>query len=167
LHGGSVEAESEGLGKGATFRVRLPLLEGMLDSGAPGFQLVSQPALAGQRILLVDDDLQALETLSEILRVEGARVTAAESAETAVKAARQGEFDLVISDIAMPGMDGFELISRLRELPHCRRWPAIALSGFGRAEDSAKSRAAGFDLHLNKPVSLEALNEAVGKIRRR
>jgi two-component system, chemotaxis family, CheB/CheR fusion protein len=66
----------------------------------------------------------------------------------------------------MPGMDGFELISRLRKLPHAGRWPAIAVTGFGRPEDLEKSRAAGFDLHLNKPVSLEALTEAVAKLRR-
>ncbi|MEJ8852778.1 response regulator [Variovorax rhizosphaerae] len=115
----------------------------------------------------MDDDPHTLETLSELLGLEGAMVTTADSGEAALEAARQGEFDLAISDIAMPGMDGFELIMRLRELPHGRPWRAIALTGFGRPEEVAKSRAAGFDLHLNKPVSLEALNDAVASIRRR
>ncbi|MDM0108822.1 response regulator [Variovorax sp. J22R24] len=166
-NGGRVEADSEGPGKGAMFRVRLPLLESALGGEAPGFQLVPHQALAGRRILLVDDDAHTLETLGELLGAEGAQVTTAHSAHAALEEARRGAFDVVVSDIGMPGMDGFELIARLRQLPHARRWPAIALTGFGRPEDVAKSKAAGFDLHLNKPISLEALSEAVAALERR
>jgi two-component system CheB/CheR fusion protein len=166
LHGGSVEADSEGPGKGAVFRVRLPLLEGALGSEAPGFQLVSRQDLAGRRILLVDDDLHTVETLGELLSAEGAKVTIAKSAQAALEAAKQGEFDLVVSDIGMPGMDGLELITRLRKLPHAGQWLAIAVTGFGRPEDVQKSKAAGFDLHLNKPVSLEILSEALARLGR-
>ena len=167
LHGGSVEAESEGLGQGAVFRVRLPLLEGALDGDGRGFQLVSGQALAGRRILLVDDDSRTLEMLGELLSAEGAKVTIACSAHAALEEAKVGDFDLVVSDIGMPGMDGLELIKRLRQMPNAARWPAIALTGFGRPEDVQKSRAAGFDLHLNKPVSLEALSEALARLGRR
>ncbi|WP_308812399.1 ATP-binding protein [Variovorax sp. WS11] len=166
LHGGSVEAESDGPDKGSVFRVRLPLLEGALGSEGHGFQLVSGQALAGRRILLVDDDVHTLETLSELLGSEGAEVTAATSAYAALEEAKGGDFDLLVSDIGMPGMDGLELITQLRRLPRAARWPAIAVSGFGRPEDVQKSRAAGFDLHLNKPVSLEALSEALVRLGR-
>jgi two-component system CheB/CheR fusion protein len=166
LHGGSVEADSKGPGKGAVFRVRLPLLEGSFSSSTPDLQRVSRQALAGQRVLLVDDDLHTVQTFSELLSAEGAEVTSAGSAEAALQEATQGEFDLVISDIAMPGMDGLEFIARLRQLPHARQWPAIAVTGFGRPEDAERSRAAGFDLHLNKPVSLEALSDAVESLGR-
>jgi len=166
LHGGSVEADSGGLGKGSVFRVRLPLLDDVLDSHAPGFQLVSNQALAQRRILLVDDDVHTLDTLAELLEAEGARVTTARGAEEALEKAREADFDLVVSDIGMPGTDGLELIARLRKLPHARRWPAIAVTGFGRPADLERSLAAGFDLHLRKPVSLEALIEALERLGR-
>ncbi|MEJ8852295.1 CheR family methyltransferase [Variovorax rhizosphaerae] len=166
LHGGIVEADSEGAGKGSVFRVRLPLLEGALDNGAQGFQLVASQALSGRRILMVDDDFHTLETLAELLRSEGASVTTATNGPEALEIATQGAFDLVISDIGMPGMDGFELMTRLRQMPHAARWPAIAITGFGRVQDLEKAKSAGFDVHLSKPVSLEALTEAVGKLGR-
>lgn len=135
LHDGSVEAESEGLGKGAMFRVRLPLLEGTLGSDAPGFQLVSRQLLAGRRILLVDDDPHTLETHGELLSAEGAKVTTAESAYAALEKAEHGDFDLVVSDITMPGTDGLEMITRLRQLPHAVRSPSPASDGLRICRD--------------------------------
>ncbi|VTU21307.1 Autoinducer 2 sensor kinase/phosphatase LuxQ [Variovorax sp. PBL-H6] len=164
LHGGSVQAESKGPGQGAVFRVRLPLLEGALSDDRPDFQLVSRQALNGRRILLVDDDVATLETLGELLTAEGAKVTTAMSAYAAWEQAQNGNFDLLVSDIGMPGMDGLELITRLRQLPKAAHWPAIAVTGFGRPEDAQKSRAAGFDLHLTKPVSLDTLSEALVRL---
>jgi two-component system CheB/CheR fusion protein len=114
----------------------------------------------------VDDDVHTLETLGELLGSEGAKVTTATSAYAALEEAKGGDFDLMVSDIGMPGMDGLELITRLRRLPRSQRWPAIAVSGFGRPEDVQKSRAAGYDLHLNKPVSLEALSDALVRLGR-
>ena len=128
--------------------------------------MVSRQALDGRRILLVDDDAATLETLGELLTAEGAKVTTATSAYAALEKAKNGDFDLVVSDIGMPGMDGIELIARLRKLPKAARWPAIAVTGFGRLEDAQKAKAAGFDLHLTKPVSLEALSEALVKLAR-
>jgi two-component system CheB/CheR fusion protein len=105
-----------------------------------------------------------LETLGELLSAEGAEVTTAASAFAALEQAKDRDFDLVVSDIGMPGMDGLELIARLRKLPNAARWPSIAVTGFGRPEDAQKSMAAGFDLHLAKPVSLEALSEALVRL---
>jgi two-component system CheB/CheR fusion protein len=159
LHNGSVEVSSAGIGQGATFTVRLPLFEG---SWTGVDQTVSADnSLNGRNVLLVDDDEDYLQTFASLLRKGGADVTAVAEAKTALVEATAKSFDVVISDIAMPDMDGRELITELRKLPHTRRLPAIAVSGFGRGEDLELSKLAGFDAHLNKPLSLEMLRETL------
>jgi two-component system CheB/CheR fusion protein len=107
--------------------------------------------------LAVDDDADSLEVLASLLESEGAVVTPASSARGPWPLAASREFDLVLSDIAMPDMDGLQLIRELRARERCARVHAIAMSGFGRAQDIERSKAAGFDAHLPKPPSLEAL----------
>jgi two-component system CheB/CheR fusion protein len=108
-------------------------------------------------VLLVEDNPESLAALCELLKGEGALVAPASSAKEALERADREEFELVISDIAMPGMDGLELVAELRRRPHSARWPAIAVTGFGRPDDAQKALAAGFDAHLAKPLSLDAL----------
>jgi two-component system CheB/CheR fusion protein len=160
LHEGRVEARSAGRDQGATFTVWLPLFEGRLAGG--GWS--SPMTLVDQRVLLVEDDLDTLQTLCEVLKTEGAVVRVASNAHDALAQADAGDFDLVISDVAMPGMDGLQMIAELRRRPHSAHWPAIAVTGFGRPDDEEKAQAAGFDVHLTKPLSLDALHEVCGQL---
>jgi two-component system CheB/CheR fusion protein len=162
LHGGRVQAQSPGPGQGATFSVWLPLFEGYLSGEAP--QPASANPLRGRRVLLVEDNPDTLESLQMLLEVEGARVTPASSAAAALQKAAEGEFDLLVSDIAMPGMDGLQLIAELRRRPRSARWPAIAVTGFAGAADAQRAKAAGFDAHLGKPLSLDALNDTFRRL---
>ncbi|MDB5801066.1 MAG: domain S-box protein [Rhodocyclales bacterium] len=156
-HGGRVEVRSEGLGHGTTFTVWLPLYAGTQRAdGAPR----STGALSGRRVLLIDDTLETLASFSELLELDGASITSASSAKQALQIAGNEEFDLIISDIAMPEMDGHDLIRALRKIDNMRQIPAIALTGFGRPSDTQLALEAGFDAHISKPVSLDALMQA-------
>lgn len=154
--GGHVAVRSDGIGKGAAFSVWLPL------AGLPGTEQRSTTpatALQGVHILVVDDTPDALESFAALLRLEGADVTAVPSAPDALAALDAERFDVVLSDVAMPGMDGYELVTRLRAHPSAGATPAIALTGFGRSQDVQRALDAGFDAHLAKPVSIEQLLE--------
>jgi two-component system CheB/CheR fusion protein len=157
LHGGRVKASSPGLERGAKFTVWLPLFEGTQGADQAGVSLAG--LFRNQRVLVVDDDAETLDVLASLLKSEGAVVTSAPSAPQALAEAAGGEFDLVLSDIAMPAMDGLQLMRELRASDRYARVPAIAISGFGRTADIERSRAAGFDAHLPKPLSLDALAE--------
>ena len=110
--------------------------------------------LSGTRILLVDDTPDTLETFGYLLEHEGAVVTPAASGAEALRLAETGDFDLLISDVGMPQMDGYEMMVELRRRPRARVLPAIALTGYGRAHDVGRALAAGFDAHVDKPVDL-------------
>jgi PAS domain S-box-containing protein len=158
LHGGQIQAHSAGVGRGAQFTVRLPLVTGdesvvSLDSRSPG------GGLREARILVVDDSQDSLEMLSFLLEAQGAQVITAESGQQALKLAQSHDFDLIISDISMPEMDGYELLTMLRTDLRLTDIPAIALTGFGRPEDVARAREAGFTSHLTKPLDLDYLIE--------
>jgi two-component system CheB/CheR fusion protein len=111
----------------------------------------------GMRILTVDDDPESLAMFAELLRLEGASVDSASGSLAALELLAKRSYDLVISDLSMPGIDGHAFISRLRETQPQSPVIAIALSGYGRPIDVQKATAAGFDGHLAKPASLEAL----------
>lgn len=160
-HGGSVEASSAGLGKGCTFTVRLPLCDPGLQPRADGPEPFSEGRLQGTTILLVDDSLEVLEVMQELLEMESAEVMAYSDPLKALEAAADGHYDVIISDIGMPGMDGHALIKALRGHAHLRNTPAIALTGYGASADQYKSRQYGFDRHLNKPVGYDELVEAI------
>lgn len=108
--------------------------------------------LAGTRILLVDDTPDTLETFGYLLEHEGAVVTLAAGGAEALRLAETGDFDLLISDVGMPQMDGYEMMTELRARPRASALPAIALTGYGRAQDVQRALAAGFDAHVDKPV---------------
>ncbi|MGH8797473.1 MAG: hybrid sensor histidine kinase/response regulator, partial [Caldimonas sp.] len=153
MQGGTVRAESPGAGRGATFTVRLPI-HARSDFAALDTPPDDEQPLAGLRILLVDDSADALETFAMVLSAEGAIVTCAASASAALSCCKEASFDLIVSDIGMPEMDGTQLIALLRREPSTATTPAIALTGYGRPQDIEASMAAGFTAHLLKPVDL-------------
>jgi len=174
LHGGTIEAASDGLGKGTSFRVSLPIMivHGAtapgaalgFDAGAAAASLV--PNLRGIRILVVDDDGDALALLREILETTGAEVATADSAKSALLYFETVRPDVLIADLGMPEMDGFELISRLRRARNAavRDVPAAALTAYARSEDRAKALRTGFQMHLAKPIDPGELMAAVAAL---
>jgi CheY-like chemotaxis protein len=176
-HGGAVRAESEGIGKGAKFHVRLPAravvssvrssaLDGLRDS-VIGIQEPSMVRLSGLCILVVDDDEDALALVSEVLRAQGAEVHEASSAQEALEKFPVSRPHLLVSDIGMPQEDGLSLIRKIRALPieQGGNIPAIALTAYASAEDAKRSVAAGFHLHLTKPVEIALLVSSVESLR--
>jgi signal transduction histidine kinase/ActR/RegA family two-component response regulator len=165
LHGGTVRAESAGLGRGARFVVSLPIVVEQPAaiaplapaSGEPAPSLPTEPVadLSGVRVLLVDDEADGREMIAKMLESRGAVVDSAASADEALSRLDRGTADVLISDIGMPRVDGYELMRRVRRLgssDRVRAIPAIALTAFARPEDAAKADLAGFHLHLAKPV---------------
>lgn len=162
LQGGSVEVQSEGLGKGAQFTVMIPLFTGAASPVQPPPKSIN--GFAGLRILWVDDDQVALETLTELLTLERAEVTGASTAAQAMESAEQFVYDVILSDIAMPGRDGYDLIGELRRQNGTKSAVAVAVTGLGREGDRKRAIAAGFDAHLSKPIELETLLAAVNHV---
>jgi PAS domain S-box-containing protein len=156
LHGGSVSAASEGPGKGARFVVSLPLSrETQAFKTSPS--AASLDGLANTSLLIVDDSVDTVRMLGQLLASEGARVASATKGTEALRIATEKEFDVILTDISMPEMDGFEFLSRLREIPGCEQVPVVAITGCGRRDDIDRARAAGFYSHLTKPLVLEDL----------
>jgi two-component system CheB/CheR fusion protein len=162
MHGGHVQAESAGLGKGARFRVWLPA--GSAEVPGESREMPGDASLLkGMRILLVDDAVESLQAFQTLLEMEGAQVWPQTTGAAALAVAQHQTFDLILSDIGMPGMDGYELIAALRQLPGTASVPALALTGFGRAQDATRAIRAGYDGHLGKPVSLQALVDKIAR----
>jgi CheY-like chemotaxis protein/anti-sigma regulatory factor (Ser/Thr protein kinase) len=161
-HGGSVTAESAGARRGATFTINLPIAAVKAPPGARGDAEAppnparggGSPALAGVRVLVVDDQPDARELLALVLGRAGAEVSAAASAAEALELLGRGEVDVLVSDIGMPGTDGYALIGRVRdsESGRARRTPSVALTAYASEADRLRARAAGFDAHIVKPV---------------
>ena len=163
LHGGRVKAESEGTGKGATFTVWVPL-RNLPVSTVPAATRSSDQILKHKLILVVDDSRETTEMLSRLLQMEGAFVQTARSGQEALKLAVDNTFDLVISDISMPEMDGYELLRQLRQVPSMDHVPALALTGFGRISDIERAQDEGFAEHFTKPVDIEKILAAVKRL---
>ena len=166
LHGGSVTAFSAGVGEGATFTIRLARSVDTKRRPSPLLDL-TLGTLHGMEVLVVDDSEDTTEMVRHLLEIGGASVCAATSGSEALSFAREREFDVVLSDISMPEMDGFEFLSRLRELPGKENLPAVALTGFGRPEDVQRAVDQGFYAHLTKPFDLQTLARLLQKIPRR
>jgi two-component system, chemotaxis family, CheB/CheR fusion protein len=160
MHDGRVEAFSEGVGKGARFSVWLPLVDhctgraGTRDSAADA-------GIAGVRVLLVDDVEDVLVTCQALLEMQGAAVTGVTSGRAALAFLAANDVDLLVSDISMPEMDGYALLKAVRAQPRHAALPAIAVTGLARPADIAQARAAGFDAHVGKPMSVERLTEII------
>jgi PAS domain S-box-containing protein len=164
LHGGSVGAYSAGAGKGATFTIRLPR-SGSKSHSSPA-QDLGIGSLDGMSVLVVDDSEDTTEMVRHLLEIGGASVCAATSGFEALRIAREKEFDVVLSDISMPEMDGFEFLSRLRQIPGKEDLPAVALTGFGRPEDVQRASDEGFYAHLTKPFDIQRLAMLLQKVPR-
>jgi two-component system CheB/CheR fusion protein len=151
-HGGSIQGNSEGLGKGSEFTVRLPIMQ-EVDSQASApreYTLESLPADSPPRVLIVDDNSDTVELVGEFVRSLGHEVSVAEDGPTAFVATFRPDIALV--DVGLHGMNGYELARRLRELPSMKEIPLVAVTGYGREEDRRTALEAGFTLHLVKPV---------------
>lgn len=171
LHGGEVRAHSEGVGKGATFTVRLPISIAKAHPDTPSTPTAAtsiphtgSSVLHGVRVLAVDDDADSLDLLRSILELHGATVTTARSAEEALDTLRDRLPDVLLSDIEMPGVDGLELIRTVRGFGH--RLPAVAVTAHGRVEDRVRILSAGFNSHLAKPVDPSELIAVVVSVTR-
>jgi signal transduction histidine kinase len=164
LHGGSLTAASEGEGRGSVFTLRLACAA--KDSAAPLAKQASPGAIPSpRRILIVDDNVEAALTLAELLALDGHETHVAHDGPSAVEAARRLSPDVAILDIGLPGFDGFEVARRLRAEPELRGLLLVALSGWVQPDDRARSREAGFDHHLAKPVQLKSLELVLLKAR--
>jgi signal transduction histidine kinase/CheY-like chemotaxis protein len=155
MHGGTVEARSEGPGLGSEFIVRLPLVQSPAIAAASR----SIEPLPARRILIVDDSRDGGESLAMLLRVLGGEVALAHSGRMALECVESFHPDVVLLDIGMPGMDGYEVARRIRANPANRHISLIALTGWGQDEDRKRSAAAGFNHHLVKPADIEQLRQ--------
>jgi CheY-like chemotaxis protein len=178
MHGGTIDAASPGENQGATFSIRLPVAgmhhEAQAEDDRPhprgpqAGSVIALQDLSGVRVLAVDDDEDALMMLRQILENAGATVETALSGERALEILAAGRRDVMIADLGMPVMDGFDLIRLVRQSnePGIRNVAAAALTAYARSEDRAKALRAGFDLHLAKPVDPGDLVAAVAALAR-
>jgi CheY-like chemotaxis protein len=155
LHGGTVKAESEGLGHGSRFTVRLPTIAHVAVPVSPLETRAEHATKA--RVLLVDDNADASLTLAMLLRLEGHDVAVAYEGREALRVAPEFRPDVILLDIGLPGMDGYEIGRRLRAEPTTAGAVMIALTGYSHAEARTQSREVGFDQHVVKPVDPAAL----------
>jgi signal transduction histidine kinase len=159
MHGGFIEVRSGGPGTGSEFRVHLPAIVGLAPQAAGGSEAPAlDPAHPGRRILVVDDNRDAAASLAELLSADGYHTRLAHDGATAVELAESWGPTIVLLDIGLPRLDGYEAARRIRALDGGAEITLIAITGWGQAEDRAKSSAAGFDHHLVKPVDLAALS---------
>ena len=162
MHGGTVEAQSEGLGKGAVFTVRLPRLS-IVPHAAP---VVAEPASSThipRRIIVIEDNPDMREMLRIQLTLDGHDVRVATDGEAAVALAAAHAPDVMLVDVGLPGLDGYALARRIRATERGKMMVLIALTGYGQAEDRRRAQEAGFDVHLVKPVGPAVLRAAIAK----
>jgi signal transduction histidine kinase/ActR/RegA family two-component response regulator len=167
LHGGNVRAESPGMNQGATFTVELPLAAPAPEAAPPrpaAARDAEQHALAGIRVLLVDDDRDICEVLQFVLEGQGAVVTVANSAAEALAALERSMPNVLLSDIAMPGATGYDLMRKIVDRKGDDAPPAAALSAYARKQDLQKARASGYQMLLEKPIDNDALIAAVASL---
>jgi len=155
MHGGTVTVASAGLGHGARFRVELPLARPEAVPSAPA--VGARPRLEGQSVLVIEDNADTRDVLKLMLEVEGATVDTAAGGEEGLSTAERLRPDIVLCDIGLPDIDGFEVARRLRARRDVAALRLIALTGYGQADDMRQAANAGFDAHLTKPVNLEQL----------
>jgi CheY-like chemotaxis protein len=166
LHGGRVEAHSEGLGKGTEIVVRLPILSTRVaaDAEVEHAEVVTYRGQA--RVLLVEDNWDVAESMVGLLGVLGHRARVAYDGLSALDVASVEQPDMILIDIGLPGMDGYEVARRMRKDPKLRETVLVALTGYGRDEDKRQAIAAGFNHHLTKPVEFDKLQALVSGLSR-
>jgi len=164
LHSGRVVAESEGEGRGSRFTFGLPCALAPEEAAEPAREPEPEPAEKPVPVLLVDDSAETLELLETLFTHRGYEVFGAGSAAEALRRARERRPGLIISDISMPGTDGYALLAELRRMPGLEAVPAIALTGHAMDEDRARALAAGFAVHIPKPVDPDELLRVVRRL---
>ncbi len=170
MHDGEVYAESDGEGKGAVFAVEIPLIE---ENEAVKFSEIKNPSekqkqdrdvLRGKKILLVDDDGDGVYPVKLFLEKHGAALVCAESAGEGLEKFAETKFDLILSDIGMPEMDGYRLIEKVRSAKNNSTVPAIAFTAYASAEDRRRTLTAGFRAHLSKPLDFDELLQIIVEV---
>jgi len=165
MHGGTVEAASPGPGKGSRFTVRLPLISHVPQATSASDPAPAAPELRGCRILIVDDNADAADTLRAFLGFAGCEASCAYDGTSALEAAARFRPEVVLLDLGLPDIDGYEVLRRLRA--SAGNGPAvIALSGFAQPSDLARIKEAGFDARLRKPAASDALMAAIASVRK-
>jgi len=163
LHGGKIEAHSEGAGQGSEFVIRLPVPTSQpAHEGTP--PPTAQKPSTAWRILVVDDNVDAADSLAMLFTIAGHDARVAYSSEVALELATEYRPDFVLLDIGLPGMDGYEVARRLRQRSELENLRLIALTGYGQDTDRARSVEAGFDHHVVKPVEFESLSSLLASL---
>jgi signal transduction histidine kinase/CheY-like chemotaxis protein len=157
MHDGEVTAHSDGEGRGSTFTIRLPRIEPPASAAAAR----EHAEAARGRVLVVDDNEDAANSLAMLLQVQGHETSVAYDGTAALQSVASFQPGLVLLDLGLPGMDGYEIARRIRALPESDRIRLVALSGYGQPEDRRRTKAAGFDEHLVKPVDTGALQQVL------
>ena len=165
MHQGTITASSEGLGKGSEFIVHLPLAEGPATAAEEPVAETAAPV--SMRVLVVDDNQDAADSLGMVLKFLGTDVRVCHDGPSALEMLGTFRPDLVLLDLGMPGMDGYEVARRIRQNPEYRDLTLIALTGWGQEDDRRRSRSAGFDHHLIKPAGVDALRALMTTMGRR
>lgn len=165
LHGGQISAHSEGIGKGSTFTVRLPLLP--VSPLNPRVEAMAPQAgpTPTRKVLVVDDNLDAAHSLATLLQIWGHEICIAHSGPEALQAAATFQPEIVLLDIGLPGMNGYEVARQLRQQPRSQRLVLAAVTGYGQEHDRRQSGEAGFDHHLTKPVAPATLQNLLAEVR--
>lgn len=167
MHGGSVTAYSQGPGCGSTFRVRLPMRQGaQAPAPSPQSILLPVPGAPESLVLVIEDNVDARETLKSLLEAHGCAVEVAATGEEGLQRLLSLRPDIAIVDIGLPGLDGFEVARRARAVPEARTTKLVALSGYSGRDTEQKAVAAGFDLHLVKPLNLVEIPDILNTSRR-
>ncbi|WZP00990.1 PAS domain S-box protein [Isosphaeraceae bacterium EP7] len=157
MHGGSVVALSDGPGKGSVFTVRLPAMDESTPQQPPRPWSLPRVARPSSRVLVVDDNTDSASGIARLLKLLGHDVKVAYEGEAAIEAARAHHPEIILLDIGLPGLDGYEVVKRLRSDECCKDSLIIAVTGYGQPEDLRRSKDAGFDHHIVKPVDYETL----------
>ena len=163
LHGGRVEAHSDGLGKGSEFVVYLPCLAEAPEASMPQLDMQSR-GTRGLKVLVVDDNVDAAQMLATLLEMNGYEVAIEYDGQGALASAVQAPPDVALLDIGLPDIDGHELARRLRAMPETTQAMLVALTGYGQAEDRQRAHNAGFDHHMAKPADLAKLLELLAAV---
>lgn len=173
LHGGSVRAKSLGKDRGSSFTVALPVYHVRIDDAdqrralrSDPLQTIELPRLDNTRVLVVDDDLEGCAIMARMVEVRGAQVRCIASGREGLELLSQEAFDILLSDIGMPDMDGYEFMQCVRRLPQgqARSIPAIAITAYARPEDRQRALLAGYQIHLSKPIEAQELIAAIASL---
>jgi CheY-like chemotaxis protein/anti-sigma regulatory factor (Ser/Thr protein kinase) len=161
MHGGRVRATSEGPGMGSEFEIAFPLAPGIAEATRPSVTPSGEPGTTSLRILIADDNKDAADTLRMLLEVMGHSVVQVPDGESAVRAATDFDPQLVLLDIGMPKLNGYEACERIRNSPGGATRFVAAITGWGQPQDVTAASDAGFDRHVTKPIAMEALSQHI------